>query len=925
MEVFSSLYSTLGFATPAALLGLFSLPIIWWLLRFIPPKPQSIAFPPVRILLEVIQKKETPDKTPWWLLLLRLLLISAIIIGVSYPLLSDALRVGRGAGPLLVVLDDGWASAHHWAERQSTLISVLQDAQRNSIPVVLTTTAPSEGKVEVSGVPADVALERGLSLLPKALNTDRKAVLDRLKPLAATPPSEIVWLSDGVDSKDAGGFVVGLASLFPGASSIVYLPSAAKLPLALSEVKLSGGDIQFTVMGASRESAIVQARAANGRILAEKELKLANGVATGAVSLPVELRNEMQSLVIAAEDHAGARFLLDDRWRRKTVAVQSGTSFENAQPLLSPLHYVSRGLEPFAEVRESTTSQDLIEQIDGGLSMMVLADVGRLQDEVYDKVAKWVSNGGVLVRFAGPRLAAAHDDLVPVALRQGGRELGSALSWSEPQKLQAFAANSVFAGLTNDTSVVVTQQVLADPEPDLADKTWASLEDGTPLVTHRKQGKGLLVLFHVTANADWSNLPLTGLFVDMLRRINDLAPAAGTLNATAEGQNLMSTSYAPRLMLSGRGDLTTPAADIKPISAELFDKALASAGTPPGLYARNTQERAINLVVAADDIQPIKVAATGWSAAIYEPASTTPLAPYLFVGAFLMLIADTVITYLIARNFKGFGAAAAGALFFLAILVMPHDLAKAEPSAKDIEAALRARLAFVKTGDSEVDQISKDGLAGLTLIVSDRTSAELAEPAGVDIETDEIVFYPVVYWPITSNVDAPSAKAVSKIEHYIKNGGTLFFDLRDDGLSTESLTGSDSETMLALQRILSKIDVPPLETVADNHVLTRSFYLLDEFPGRYKGGPLWVEAEGGDNKDPGVADGVSSIIIGSNDYASAWALGPNFEPLHAVIPGDERQREYAFRTGINIVMYALTGNYKADQVHVPALLERLGQ
>ena len=72
-------------------------------------------------------------------------------------------------------------------------------------------------------------------------------------------------------------------------------------------------------------------------------------------------------------------------------------------------------------------------------------------------------------------------------------------------------------------------------------------------------------------------------------------------------------------------------------------------------------------------------------------------------------------------------------------------------------------------------------------------------------------------------------------------------------------------------------------------------------------------------------DGVSSILITSNDLASAWAIDDVGRHIYPVVPGGERQREYAFRVGINIIMYVLTGNYKADLVHMPAMLERLGQ
>ena len=82
---------------------------------------------------------------------------------------------------------------------------------------------------------------------------------------------------------------------------------------------------------------------------------------------------------------------------------------------------------------------------------------------------------------------------------------------------------------------------------------------------------------------------------------------------------------------------------------------------------------------------------------------------------------------------------------------------------------------------------------------------------------------------------------------------------------------------------------------------------------------MWVERYEGD-----VNDGVSSVVIGGNDWAAAWALDEQGYPIYPVVPGGERQREMAFRFGVNLAMYALTGNYKADQVHIPAILRRLG-
>ena len=119
--------------------------------------------------------------------------------------------------------------------------------------------------------------------------------------------------------------------------------------------------------------------------------------------------------------------------------------------------------------------------------------------------------------------------------------------------------------------------------------------------------------------------------------------------------------------------------------------------------------------------------------------------------------------------------------------------------------------------------------------------------------------------------------------------------------------------------IIARLDMPPLTDMAADHVLTRSFYLLEGLPGRYIGGRVFVERGNSAN------DAVSTVILGGNDWAAAWARDANGLPLYPVMPGGEPQREMAYRAGVNIVMYALTGNYKADQVHIPAIMQRLTQ
>ena len=197
----------------------------------------------------------------------------------------------------------------------------------------------------------------------------------------------------------------------------------------------------------------------------------------------------------------------------------------------------------------------------------------------------------------------------------------------------------------------------------------------------------------------------------------------------------------------------------------------------------------------------------------------------------------------------------------------------------------------------------------------------------MDISADELAFYALIYWPIDTGQPTPSAETMAKVDTFMKNGGTILFDTRDAGGFNTS--GSDTPESERLRAILAFVDVPPLEPVPPDHVLTKAFYLLSEFPGRWANSELWVEslteAPQDASRPARGGDGVSPIIITGNDLAAAWAIDEEGLWLYPTVPADPRQRELAFRAGVNVVMYALTGNYKADQVHVPALLERLGQ
>jgi len=919
---------------PWAFAGLLALPVIWWLLRFMPPAPQTVRFPPLRLLLGLTSKEEQPDKTPLWLLLLRLAIATLVILGVANPLYAPGRSSGFDSSPLLIIADDGWAAARDWNLRREIIRDLLDQATRAGKTATFATTTPLQrpGEWQMAN-PVDVA-RRALAMEPHALEPDRIGLLKTLKETFANVPGlRVSWISDGLDYGDARDFAEGLASLAGGKASVdVLLPDQANIPSALSTPAIDGGRIKVTALrvpGAAVELT-AQARASNGRSLAEVKLPFAAnaGKAEANLELPLELRNEASRLELANAGTAGGVFLFDDRWRRKTVALLSGTSIEAAQPLLSPVYYVSRALEPYAEVSAPVDIKDLKDRLAAGLSMLVLADIGVLPADERAAVQKWVDNGGLLLRFAGPRLAGGQDDLVPVPLREGGRSLGSALSWETPQGLQAFPDSSPFTGLPIDQNVKVSRQVLAEPGPDLQDHVWASLEDGTPLVTASQHGKGTIVLFHVTANADWSNLPLTGMFVEMLRRALDLAPGAGGGAAPGAVAAQTNAAWIPLRVLNGAGELTDPPPEAGPVPARDMDSVKVSSSHPAGIYGRNGAERAINLASSGEALVPIANLPARVVTKSLAASPEIPLAPWLFAAAFALFLADCLASLMLSAAWQRFRHAHATAtIILLFVALFPLHGAHAQDSDVDfaLKSTLQTHLAYVLTNDSELDNVSQKGLQGLSNVLLARTSVEPGDPVAINIEKDDIVFFPLLYWPIKPDAVPPSPAALAKIDTYMKNGGTIFFDTREDGTGFDALSGNPSPSLLALRTILESLDIPALEPVPPDHVLTKSFYLLQSFPGRYDLGRLWVEASDSQGAVASNADGVSSIIIGSNDYAAAWAQDDAGRPLFAAVPGGEEQREYAYRSGINIVMYALTGNYKADQVHVPSLLERLGQ
>jgi hypothetical protein len=866
------------FLAPAVLLGLAVLPALYFLLRLTPPAPRKIAFPPLALLRDLPPRERTPRRMPLWLLLLRLLATALVIIGLAGPSLHPAPAL-PGDGPVLLVIDNGWAAAADWPARRDAALRLIAGANRagRGVAILATARPPSGAAPEVLGVmTAAAARQVAAALQPEPWPVDRAGAA---KALGATPPDATrIYLADGIT--DGPGFDDFMRALRPRR---VYSDGVAAMLLAPGGLAETGALVAHRMAGAA--DATVLAETAAGDVLAQAKFA-ANGDA--ALELPLALSSRVQKIVLAGQASAGGVLLLDGAAHGALVGLAAGSADADAA-YLGALYFVRRALPPGSQL----VTGDFGALLHDKANVIILADA-KLTEAEQSAAQTYLDQGGEIIRFAGPLTAGAPDGLAPDRLLAGDRRLGGALTWTAPQALAPFTESSPFAGLTTDPQAKISRQILADPTQLDQNTVWARLADGTPLVLGRPMGSGYLVSVLTTANADWSGLALSGLFPAMLGRLVALSHGA----PARPGAPLPLSAA-----LDAFGTLSPPSAQAN-ITAASLPALQVSPSQPPGYYGAGGALVALNL---GGHVPPIVAAKLPGAAPLSGEAAPLDFGPSLLAAALLLLALDLLVSLRLR------GALHLPGMAVLLLLLIP--------TARAQDAALSTTLAYVLTGDAATDQLSADGLNYLSAIVSAHSSARLGPPAGVTPGIDELNLYPLLYWPVPPDTQAPSATACAALISYMQHGGLLVIDTEGgEADSAGSGAGFAPGAQAALQRATACLNLPPLEPLSTANVLAHCFYIVADFPGRFAGAPIYIATQAARD-----ADGVTPILIGQNDWAGAWAHDATGNTEQTPIPDGDTQRTQADRFGTNLVIYALTGSYKADQANLPMLLDRLGQ
>jgi hypothetical protein len=892
--------SFMSFTAPWLLLGLIALPVVWWLARAVPTAPRRQSFPAIAILKTVSEDEETPARTPWWLAALRMLAVALLVIGFAGPV------QGPQAGPtdtrpLLIVIDNGWPLAPRWRD----VIAEADGATRTAGgPVRLLLTGERRVALSEPLTPAQ-ARAALIDARPQPWLPDAVAATRAVADLPAG--QRILWMSDGLARPGAAQLASAIARL---GDATLRTPGPGEGPVALVSARRSADAVvALMAIGPQAPDAVrVRLTTDDGRLFGETLARLPAGAARAEASVRIEGPPPREPLLVRLSgiDSAGAVLLPDGATGRLRVGVASDA--RETSPLVSDRFYVERALNDGADVVVAPPGRLAQANVDA----LVMTDRGRLPAADERDIGAWVEAGGVLIRFAGPRLAerSAGDRLLPGALRDGARRLGGAVGWDRPVTLGAPEPAGPLADLSPPVDAVVRAHVMLDEARSGDVQVWQRLADGAPLVTAAQRGRGYLVLIHTGAGPDWSDLPFTGWYVGLLDRLSALA-ATGLRTGVADPSG---GPMAPKRLIDGFGRLSEAEQTGAAIPVAAFAATRAGRDHPPGLYANDWDARALNAGPGAGDLKAGPPPPAGIARALAPADAPAAFGGWLIVAGLLLLALDALAALWTAgRLGSGVMRPAATALGLMllagAALISPMPAHAQAPNALE-RTARDVRIGYVVTGDAASDARARDGLRGLVNIVLARTAVAAGPPAPVRLATDELAVYPLLYWRIAPRGPALSEQEARRLSAFLATGGMLFID-----------TGAIAGDPARLRAALGDLSLPPLQPAGADHVLGKTFYLLRGWPGQAGPARLFVETAA---SAAGNADGVSSVLVGDGDWASAWAVDATNRPL-APVTGGERQRELAYRVGVNVVLYALTGNYKTDQVHAGAVLERLGR
>jgi hypothetical protein len=998
-----------SFHQPLWLLPLLLLPLLWWWLRQRDRQPLTVAFPATRLLLNFINLVPRA-RPPIWRRVLQLLLLASLMVALAQPYWPSR-RPPIANQPTLLVIDNGWLAGQHWGSLQQAAITLLDQLPADQPVYVISTTSlaaplPSLGQQPIAVEEAKAMIRRWQ---PNSWPID-PGFAEHLK---AQPwwyqLGQVWWLTGSMQdqaSKNVMGnleaslpmggrlrpLLVGrqqavLTGLTPLASlnSLTSPTSPTDTALPANAIKPEGWLVQLNSSGGSQRQEL-QLLDEDGQLLAQQQVTLVGGAQTIPLLAPTPQLAKASQLRLVGQRHPGAVWLLPVGASHAGVGlIGEAASLQSRPPLSQAAHYLTQALQPSPPVMADVAA--LLAEGGGNPipAMMLWPEDQILNAEERTALTAWVSRGGVLLRLGvsvdsndgsygslsfGDRAQSNNgvitDALLPVRLLAEPRRFGGLLTPQVQQRVRA-AANSPVADLADlaDSDLAIQQAWLSLPDVEQASETWLSLPDGSPLLSARPLGQGWLLLLHVPATPNWSDLPMSALFPQLLQRLAMFAgqqPAVrGMVAMPAHGQSLAGEKNAAAgvdlaanlvaekaaspatvkvpektagLMawrqLDGYGRLVPAQSHSQALP---LDKPTAvTYDHPPGYYGMAGSARPLNpdWQTAGLQMQEGESWLTIPETNLTRPCLLLALALLTLLGlcdAFGRRLRFYSSLYTsppakpgaqsgvqplpaLSPTKSWLGRFGKKLLMLLAVMVPAlmainqplHAQPATQPATSFAEAP---SLAYVIGNDARLNRLCDTGLSELSGVMAMRTSLTLGAPVGLDMTKPAVQAvvgrYPMLYWLVPTGDGAVTPALLQGLRRYIALGGLLVIDLGQRGNAPLPAAWADAMAL------------PPLAAMPADHVLTRSFYLLRQLDGQPGLSDTLLLARAAAGME------VAPALLARRNWVAAWSEA-SLGDMQAKGDG-----EMAIRSGINLVIYAFTGQYKADQVHMPAIMQRLGQ
>lgn len=903
------------------LLALGLIPLIWWVSRIIPPKPKTIIFPAKRFLSGLKSEKQEAKKAPVWLKIVRAIGLSALILAIANPILSFE-KSSQEVLPknIILVIEDSYSSAPDYENRQTELKTLMHNLRAKTAPdtqyFLIKTSEQFNGALGSLIEPMDLSsIEmRAAGIKPSPLFFDHWDVAKILEKIPNK--AKIYYFSDGLEHMGSQNLRRIMENKAVGKIEI-YSPKSNK-NAGLIEVTRTNTGFEY------QYNSVDNTRAVRVDFYSANHVKIASGSGVrGRGSLQIDNSTARKAAYAKISDvnSAAAVLLFDSFDKRQIIGLEK--SAEADQPILSDNHYIKAAGKQFADLY----LDDIENLVKAQVNAIVLGDRAGFSTKEAQELEKYVKQGGMLVRYIGPQAISAKDDLLPAKFKSEARNIKDALG-VKPLTIAQFARESPFYGLElpsgANPSIISTFD-----DTEQTPLIWARLTDGTPFISATKLGEGEIVAIHTSAAPYWSDIAFSGLQVGLLKRIISRS------QSPILPQSIRPTDLPlnPNMLIDGFGNIVEAPNNANPIQIETQKQIRPNANQLPGIYENFETRLIIQAYNGETSFEPVKTLSPNFTSLSDQANNNFRLQPLFLLLALGVFLFDGLFSIGTIKSIRGlfsslfskfkkpvlkvFACLLIGGLlnFQTTNFASAQTINAGQGIGKSSEIKHGIQLAFISANNTASDEIVFNGLNELKAALNNRTSVRASKivkinPLEIDPFANELALYPIIYWRLADNPTPLGINSQRALNQYMRNGGLLFVDTRGAGLSPAA---ARANTQIALRGLI----VPPLEQVGQSHVLAKSFYLLAGFPGRYGGARLWAQSMASLNVS--ANDGVSPIIIGDGDYAYAWAN----KPANTVISNEAIARNAAINTGINIYFYALTGQYKADQVHVPAILERL--